>query len=177
MAFVFGYGSLVDGPEAQIECRLDGYRRRWTVAMDNSVDLPGYKYFVDPDTGERPHVFVTFLNIEPDASSAVNGIAVPVSDATLAELELRERNYSRCDVTAMMREDIGGQVYAFVGRRDALQRFASGSREGRAVISLAYYEQVLKGFGRRGEAALEEFKRSTDEPACPVIPLTRVDLP
>ena len=30
--------------------------------MDNSVDLPGYKHYVDPD-GARPDVKVTFLNL------------------------------------------------------------------------------------------------------------------
>jgi cation transport regulator ChaC len=177
VAFVFGYGSLVEEHEEHVQCELEGYRRRWTVAMDNSVDLPGYKYFVDPDTGERPAVFVTFLNIEPDASSAVNGVAFPVRDDALAALDRRERNYVRCDVTSLLREDLGAPVYAFVGRDDATERFANASRQGSAVVSRDYYERVLDGFERRGVAALEAFVRSTDPPACPTIALTRVDLP
>ena len=53
--------------------------------MDNSVDLPGYKYYVTPD-GERPPVFVTFLNL--------------VEDGT--RLDLRTRNTS---ITEWERED------------------------------------------------------------------------
>lgn len=184
--FVFGYGSLVDGnaardPEIEHEsghyCHLDGYRRCWTVAMDNSIDLPGYKYFVDPSTGERPRVYVTFLNIERDPTGRVNGIAFPISDAALVELEQRERNYRRGDVTAALREDIEGQVYAFAGLHAARARFATGKREGRTVVSKQYYDGVLDAFRRLGEAALKEFKRFTDEPGCPIVPLRRIDLP
>jgi len=176
MAFVFGYGSLVDGHEEQIACRLEGYRRRFTVAMDNSVDLPGYKYFVDPGTGERPSVFVAFLNLEPEPDGVVNGVAFPVDDAALAALDRRERNYVRCDVSAMLREDLGSRAYAFVGRDDAKARFARAQRDGLAVVSRDYYEHVRESFGRRGPAALREFDRSTDAPSCPTIPLTRVEL-
>ncbi|MDX6689336.1 MAG: hypothetical protein QOG15_793 [Solirubrobacteraceae bacterium] len=176
MPYVFGYGSLVEGHEAQVSCHLDGYRRRWTVAMDNSVDLPGYKYYVDASTGERPDVFVAFLNLEPDPGTAVNGVAFPVGDADLAALRDRERNYEARDVTASLHEDIGDTVLAFVGRPDARERFARGAREGRAVVSAAYYEAVLGGVARLGDPALRAFRSSTDEPQCPLAALTRIDL-
>jgi cation transport regulator ChaC len=177
MPYVFGYGSLVDAHPQQIECHLEGHRRSWTVAMDNRVDLPRYKYFVDPATGSRPAVCVTFLNIEPDPGGAVNGIAFPATDAAIAALDERERNYARCDVTSMLREDVGETVYAFVGRPDARERFVRASDQGRAVVSEAYLGGVLDGFARLGELALEAFGRSTDAPPCPVVALQRVDLP
>jgi cation transport regulator ChaC len=177
MTFVFGYGSLVEGREGQVACHLEGYRRRYNVAMDNSVDLPGYKYFVDARTGERPGVFVTFLNLEPEPGSAVNGVAFPVSDAELVALRDRERNYEPCDVTASLRDDVGDTVLAFIGRADARERFARGVREGRAVVSASYYEGVLDGVRRLGDAALRDFTRSTDEPQCPIVALSRIDLP
>ena len=62
--FLFGYGSLLRFPGG-IPCHLLGHRRAWNVAMDNRQTIPGYKYYVDPDTGERPPVHVTFLNIYP----------------------------------------------------------------------------------------------------------------
>ncbi len=175
MPFVFGYGSLADGPG--VHCRLDGYRRRWNVAMDNSVDIPGYKYFVDPHTGSRPAVYVTFLNIEPATEASLNGVAFEVGDALLDALDERERNYARVDVTELVHEDLGGPVYAFAGRSEALERFARGEREQRAVISREYQAAVLEGFARFGEAALDEFRRTTEEPPCRAIALTRVDLP
>ncbi|MGH2918606.1 MAG: gamma-glutamylcyclotransferase family protein [Solirubrobacteraceae bacterium] len=176
-SFVFGYGSLVESSVGQVPCRLEGHRRRWGVAMDNTIDLPGYKYFVDPRTGKRPELFVAFLDIEPAPAGSVNGTAFAVSDATLAQLDARERSYARLDVTAMLREDLGGRVYAFTGRPDARERCAKARREGSVVVSSEYYAGVRDGFARLGDAALEDFTSSTDEPGCPVIALVRVDLP
>ncbi len=165
MTLVFAYGSLVDCGDEPIPCHLDGYRRRWNIAMDNSVDLPGYKYYVDPATGERPELFVTFLNIEPAAAGAVSGVAFSVSDAMLTRLDDRERNYVRRDVTDMVRENLGDRVYAFVGRPEARERFERAHRDGRAVVSRDYYERVRSGLD------------TVNEPCCPVIDLARVELP
>ena len=52
VSWLFGYGSLVPAGEAR-PCHLTGWQRSWGVAMDNTVDLPGYKHFVTPE-GERP---------------------------------------------------------------------------------------------------------------------------
>ncbi|MHB8233505.1 MAG: gamma-glutamylcyclotransferase family protein, partial [Solirubrobacteraceae bacterium] len=82
-AYVFGYGSLLPdsadnwAKQDRRMCRLRGYRRAWNVAMDNTQDLPGYKYYRDP-SGERPPIFVTFLNLVPAAGRNVNGIVFRV---------------------------------------------------------------------------------------------------
>ena len=47
---VFAYGSLIDGARGQ-PCTLSGWRRGWGVAMDNRRTLPGYRYFLDRETG------------------------------------------------------------------------------------------------------------------------------
>src|SRR4051794_32580383 len=101
-AFVFGYGSLLDGAGGE-PCVLQGFRRGWTVAMDNRRTLPGYRYFLDAATGERPPVYVAFLDIRPCAGARVNGIVFP---ADLAVLDARERNYAREDVTALLDADV-----------------------------------------------------------------------
>src|SRR3954462_5626102 len=102
-AFVFGYGSLVRRPDG-LPCNLLGHRRAWNVAMDNRRTIPGYQYYVDPDTAERPAperppVRVTFLNLYPAAEGRVNAVAFPVTADELDELDRRERNYDRIDVT------------------------------------------------------------------------------
>ena len=33
--------------------------------MDNSRDLPGYKYYLDPGTGDRPAGSVAYLDLAP----------------------------------------------------------------------------------------------------------------
>lgn len=94
--------------------------------MDNTVDLPGYKYYVDAD-GSRPDVKVTFVNIEEEAGASVHGVVI---DADLDALDLRERNYERREVEP--------GLWAYVGSAEARARF----EEGPAVVSREYLAQV-----------------------------------
>jgi hypothetical protein len=84
---VFAYGSLLPAghavlPEGAVAADLHGWRRSWSVAMDNSVDLPDYKHYVAPD-GARPDLMVCYLDIDEhaDALSLVRHapVAVPRS--------------------------------------------------------------------------------------------------
>ena len=97
--------------------------------MDNSVDLPGYKYYVDAD-GERPHVKVTFVNIVEAPGESVTGVVI---DADLDALDLRERNYERREVEP--------GLWAYVGTAEARARF----EEGPSVISSEYLALVPRG--------------------------------
>src|SRR6202051_1916397 len=97
--YVFAYGSLVlDLAPGEEKSSVRGtylrdHRRAWNVAMDNSVSLPGYKYYLDAGDSSRPEVFVTFLNLLPAPGHRVNGMLVPVGPEELIELDRRERNY------------------------------------------------------------------------------------
>jgi cation transport regulator ChaC len=167
--FVFGYGSLLrlDGG---IPCRLLGHRRAWNVAMDNRRAIPGYKVYVDPETGERPPVRVTFLNVYA-ADGEVNGIALPVGAEDLEALDRRERNYERVDVTRELDADLGGTVWTYRGSAAARERFEAGP----AVVAQDYFEAIRGAFAAAG--GLEAFDRSTDPLTVPLRRLTRVDLP
>ena len=147
--FVFGYGSLVSGAEG-VPCRLRGFRRVWNVAMENRRTIPGYKYYLDEGSGERPEVFVTFLNVLASAGDVVTGLAVPVDGDALAALDRREFSYERTDVTELVEEDLGGPVFVYLGRCAARARFERGRRTGRAVVSRAYVENVRAGFAAFG---------------------------
>jgi dephospho-CoA kinase len=183
---VFGYGSLVATPgfipsreshERGYVCDLVGYRRRWDVAMDNSATIPGYKYFADRATGERPAVYVAFLDVAPCDRSAVNGLAFPVTADELAALDRRERNYERAEVTEAISPRPDARVWAFVGSAEARERFEAGARAGTAVVSAEYLRGVEQGFERLGPEEATRFAASTDPPACRELDLIRVDLP
>ena len=91
--FVLGYGSLAAEHDGCPVAVLRGWRRVWGVAMDNRVDLPGYKSYRLRSDGSRPAAFVCFLDIEPDPAAAVTGVCMPVDERRLRELDDRERNY------------------------------------------------------------------------------------
>ncbi len=138
---VFGYGSL-PAERGGTPCRLRDHRRDWDVAMDNRVVIPGYKVYLDPDTGERPPVHVAYLSIAPAAGESVDGIAFAVTDAELAALDRRERNYDRRDVTELIDANLDGRIWAYVGSAAGRRRLRTGRRRGTAVVSHGYLETV-----------------------------------
>jgi gamma-glutamylcyclotransferase (GGCT)/AIG2-like uncharacterized protein YtfP len=144
--------------------------------MDNRLTLEGYKYYVDPDTGERPSIFVTFLNVVEDLTSTINGVILPVDTHDLQSLDERERNYDRVDVTERIVEPVDGSVWAYVGSDAARERYEEGLRRGTALIDAAYYESVRSQFRWLGEGPYSEFTSSTDGPSCPMRRLRRLDV-
>ena len=138
---VFGYGSL-PAERGGTRCRLRDHRRDWDVAMDNRETIPGYKIYVDPQTGEQPPVHVAYLSIAPAPGECVEGVAFPVTDGQLAALDSRERNYDRHDVTHLIDVELGGRVWAYVGSADGRRRLADARRRGVAVVARGYLEKL-----------------------------------
>lgn len=186
--FIFGYGSLAARPARPARRRergfnpqgfiadLPGFARGWGVAMDNRRDLPGYKYYTGPG-GDRPAVYVAFLDLrETEApGQGTNGLCLPVQAHQLAQLDLRERNYARLDVSD--RVDAGGaRVWAYVGSADGRERLAQGLRTGAAVIDAGYLQTVQAAFGALGRRELQEAQASFDPGDIPVIELMRHEL-
>ena len=188
--FVFGYGSLTarSGVVLTRELKEHGFvadlaalRRTWGVAMDNRRDLPGYKYYTDAH-GQRPNVFVAYLDLvdaPEDPGAKVNGLCVPVDDATLEQLDRRERNYERADVSDRIAGGApdGARVWAYVGMAAARERLAEGRRTGTAVIDAGYVRTVEAGFAVLGDDELAAVRASLAPGDLPVVELTRHELP
>jgi cation transport regulator ChaC len=162
--WVFGYGSLAAAP-GSVPATLHGWRRRWGVAMDNAVAIPGYKVYLDAGGG-RPDVCVAFLDVVAKPGADVKGVCVPVDAAALAALDHRERNYERADVTADVTGGPRGRVWTYVGRDDSRARFAAAAASGRCVIVRSYLDVVEAGLGG-----------PLPRDGLPVAELRRVDLP
>ena len=137
---VFGYGSLPAAVEGTPSTLRD-HRRGWAVAMDNRVTIPGYKYYLDEDGG-RPDVYVAFLAIRPEPGATVDGVTFAVDEAALAELDARERNYDRVDVSGLVDPDPGGRVWAYAGSAAGRERLAAGRAAGTAVVAEQYVTLV-----------------------------------
>lgn len=173
MSRLFAYGSLLPAgsttlPPGAWPCELRGWGRSWGVAMDNRVDLPGYKHFVTP-AGERPALMVAFLSIDPEAGATVNGVALPVDEDELPGLDARERNYARVDVSDAVEPGLDGRVWAYTGLDAARERLALGVRESRLAIASSYLERVLAGFDALGQR--DRFDRLTAPAPAPVADL------
>lgn len=186
MPWIFGYGSLVHLPRLArflerprlacrdvVFCRLAGFRRTWGVAMDNRLDVPGYKHYREPMGGTRPPVHVTFLDLRRRSGSTVNGVAFRVNEMELEKIRRREGNYQLIDVTGSLGHPLDGPVLTSLGLPEARERYRVGRAEGRAVIRLDYHRTVLEGFRRLGPRALAEYRNATDPPEVPLMRLER----
>jgi len=187
-SYVFGYGSLVDladlvaflrrewlGPDDYTFCHLLDHRRSWNVARDNHLDLPGYKFYRDPKTGERPAIFITYVNVVPAPGGWVNGVAFRVEDQELERIRQRERNYRLTEIGDLLDMPFDAPVYTSIGLEAARERYRRASSEGRARIPRAYFERIEGAFRCLGEEPWAVYRASTDPPEVPVAELERVD--
>ena len=140
--FVFAYGSLAADAAFSCPARLRGHRRVWGVAMDNSVDIPGYKSYRLRADGSRPAVFVAFLDIVEDAGASTGGTLIAVDEAVLRALDARERNYERIEVTGQVEDAPPGTVWLYRGSAAGRVRLADGVRRSCAVVDAAYAQAV-----------------------------------
>ena len=176
--WVLAYGSLLGrAGEAGIAVTLHEHRRRWDVAMENTVDLPGYRFFRDPRTGARPDVAVTFVDACPVPGTTLNAVAFAVTPEELPALDARERNYARADVGALVSPALDGPVCAYIGLPASRERYETARAAGRAVVGRAYHDAVRAGFAALGPDALAAFDRTTDPPQVPLRDLESVPLP
>jgi len=176
--FIFGYGSLASDLLANVEItRLRGYRRVFGVAADNSEEIAGYKRYRLSGDSVYPGVYVAFLDIVEDPDSVINGILAPVDPGSLADLDRRERNYDRIDVTATLENPPDGHVWAYRGSPDGRARLQAGIAAGTAVVQRSYLDHVHDGFRRLGHAEHDHFIATTELDSLPRVDLERVDIP
>ncbi|MEL6928299.1 MAG: gamma-glutamylcyclotransferase family protein [Cyanobacteria bacterium J06600_6] len=182
--FVFGYGSLVNVISLQeylqrklksdvdyTICSLNNYRRCWNVAMDNGINLPNYKYYRDSYTKRRIDGFVTFLNIRPSVSSSILGILFRVTDAELGNLDLRERNYQRTNITEQLNIKTEENVWTYIGLPAAEQRYQTGLLQNKAVIAQTYFDTVKNAYLSLGNQEYADYLATTDQPKASIIDL------
>ena len=182
--FVFGYGSLVNiknleqylkrklQPDLDYKiCSLKNYQRCWNVAMDNQVNLPNYKYYRDSQTKERINAFVAFLNIRPHPSKTILGILFRVTDAELTNLDSRERNYQRINITQQLDIHITGNAWTYIGLPAAEQRYKKGLAQNKAVIAKTYFNSVKDAYLALGDEGLTNYIVTTDKPLASIMDL------
>jgi hypothetical protein len=109
-----------------------------------------------------PRIKVAYLDIEEQGGSSVNGLAIPANEGRLAELDLREVNYSRIDVSAAFRPRIPHRVFTYVGTDAARERSRRETPDAGVHVSRQYVERIRQAFAALGPDALAEYERTTE---------------
>ena len=183
--YVFGYATLAAHDDALavsargereiVYAHLEGFRRRFNVAMENRAPLNDRTYYADPETGERLDIFVVACNLD-EAPGRVNGVAIPVAADLLPRFDRRELHYDRVDVTARCTVDLGLPVWTYVANRQGRIDYERGVAAGCAFIRRTYVERIEQAFHEHGPEGWRDYVASTDPPAVPLRELEHVKL-
>lgn len=147
-----------------VPCSLHGYGRTWGVAMNNWEGGEAVKHFVDP-AGNRPRVVVAYLDLEERLGASVNGLAVPVDAGRLEELDRREVNYGRIEVSGALEPRLEGRAFIYAGTDAGRERRRRPAAE--VVVGTEYVARVRDAFEALGPEALAEFERTTEPISLP----------
>lgn len=186
--WVFGYGSLVspaslgatigravDHDTGFAASVLHGFARSWN-----------YGSLRQRATWDGPHGrvdagIVVSLGLVPVRDASTNGAIVRVTRSEFVELDRRESDYDRVDVTDRIDTSIDGidgtsptRVFTYVPRRSAVERYEQARQQRRAVVKLAYVELVEEAFSSIGAEALARYRSTTPMPDVPIVAPERV---
>lgn len=181
--WIFGYGSLVSpasmattigrdvaaGDVAVADLR--GYGRRWNYG---SLHMRGdwHHHGVSVTQGT-----VVALGLVVADSESCNGVIVRVTADEVEQLDWRERDYDRTDVTERVRLDDGthagraGRVMTYVPRPSAIERYEEARDRRQAGIRRSYRDLVIAAFGGLGAGHLARYE-TTPAPDVPVVDMT-----
>lgn len=187
-AWVFGYGSLVspDSIAATIgrpvdldfgfaPAELHGFTRSWNYGSLRQ------RAAWDGPHGRVEAGIVVSLGLVNDRHRSTNGAIVRVTADEFLELDRRESDYDRVEVTdrvatasqtapvvARMR------VYTYVPRRSAIERYEGARAEQRAAVRQGYVDLVEQAFGALGPDMHARYRSTTPTPDVPVVAPERV---
>lgn len=184
VAWVFGYGSLVSpaslartiGRLAKLgrdvhPAMLRGYGRRWNYGLPISVG----SWRRDDGTEVIDGTLVA-LGLEESPDEEVNGVIASLNASELADLDFRERDYDRVDVSELMDLDDGIDldglpVVTYVPRPSAVERYESARDAAVAGVRRTYWDLVDDAFGVLGEDQRRRYHETTPAPDVPIVDL------
>jgi cation transport regulator ChaC len=153
-----------------VVAHLDGFGRRWNYG---SMHLRGDWQF---DGVNITQGLVVSLGLEAADTESCNGVIVRVTSDELAQLDWRERDYERTDVTHLIRLDDHervdhhrvGPVMTYVPRPSAIERYTEARDRGHAGIRRSYWDLVSAAFGDLGGDHLSRYD-ATPAPDVPIV--------
>lgn len=186
--WVFGYGSLVspDSVAATIGRPVDvefgfaaavmhGFTRSWNYGSLRQ------RATWDGPRGRVEGGVVVSLGLVPNPRRSTNGAIVRVAADELIELDRRESDYDRVDVTERVENAAEAapaagptRVYTYVPRHSAVQRYERARIDHRAAVRQGYVDLVERAFAALGSAAVDRYRATTPAPEVPVVAPERV---
>lgn len=160
--FLFGYGSLMNVRSAS---RALG--RSVAVTRLDVVDLLEHRRTwsaKDLIYSERlgREVSAVFLDLQTSPGQSLNGILLPIEEGDLRQLDLREKNYERIDVTEHIVMKGGGRpnraVFSFMSKRSC----RTTGDEVELYVLQNYVEMVTAACRRLGPSFFREYQRTTE---------------
>lgn len=187
--WIFGYGSLVNPVSFGATVKRDmtlgvdvmpatlaGFGRRWNYGVGHLVGLGS----------EEPHATYTMvaLGIVSAPVESATGVIGWVDTDRLADLDDREREYDRVDVTDAITIDMDhpvvhrsdlptGPVETYVPRPVAIERYETARDEGVAAIEQRYWDLVAGAFAALGPDDHAHYYATTPTPDVPILHLRR----
>lgn len=189
--WIFAYGSLVS-PESLAStigrsitigtgmhvAEVAGYGRRWNYG---SKVLRGD--WTGDDGTDVIGGLVVSLGVAAAPDESINGVIFEVDDIELADLDWRERDYDRVDVTdqiTLLDESadrrVDGPIAIYVPRPSSIDRYERHRDVGTAAIRRFYWHLVDDAFTALGDDHAEWYRR-TPAPDVPVRDITLDPLP
>jgi len=149
--------------------RLAGWRRVWNVGSDEESHPERVVY----RAGERFHGVMVVLGIEPTASARpCDGAVFPATRYDLANLDIRERNYDRVDVThevSWPNKPADCEVHTYVPKPTAINRIGRAEGVRPVVVRRGYFTLVEEAFTEAGQ--LDSYRETTPAPPYPIVDL------
>lgn len=188
---MFGYGSLVShhsfghtlGRELQpgidfFEAEIAGYGRRWNYGTSSMFTAPLHE-------GAEPQqwMFVA-LGVAAAADETTNGVVGWVRESELAELDRREREYDRVDVTHLATLDPSAHefvgdapIVTYVPRSEPVVAYETAKANGTAAITKRYWDLVDGAFADLGADRHERYHTTTPAPDIPIVEMPADQVP
>jgi len=157
-SYILGYGSLINLESASktlgriisdnevLIVDVKNYSRLWRLVIEVIVN----------DYQNKP-VNAVFLDIADQGGKELNGIVIEVSMNELKKLDIREKYYSRINITKCIHPQVqDGKVFAYQGKPEFfVENFAN------PVVLTQYLNIVNKGIRHWGKEFSDKFAATT----------------
>jgi cation transport regulator ChaC len=161
--YVFGYGSLINpqsialtlgrkvDPEGLTQVEITGYYRSWNLVVPVVIS--------DQSQNSRT-INAVFLDLQKRSGMAANGVIFSVEAYELENMDIREKQYERIEVTSNIcyldqKSDIA--VYTYVGKPEFFVINYSNPK-----ILKRYHDVILQGLEYWGKDYARRFDQTTE---------------